>query len=89
MLYNKYFEIHLKDNLFLRQFKNSSIMQWHKDLEDRIIYSLLPTNWKFQLDNEMPLNITKEQIKIQKNVYHRLIPSNDTQDLFLYVIKHI
>ena len=32
---------------------------WHRDREDRIIDPLSPTDWKFQFDNQTPVNITR------------------------------
>jgi len=45
---------------------------WHRDKEDRIVYPLHSTDWKFQLDNDIPRTIEKE-IFIPKETYHRLI----------------
>lgn len=57
---------------------------WHRDKEDRIIYPLHKTNWKFQIDNDIPRTIEKE-IFIPKGVYHRLIKG--TGDLKLNIQK--
>ena len=45
---------------------------WHRDKEDRIVTPLHKTDWKFQLDNDIPRTIEKE-IFIPKETYHRLI----------------
>lgn len=45
---------------------------WHRDKEDRIVTPLHKTDWKFQLDNDIPRIIEKE-IFIPKETYHRLI----------------
>jgi len=45
---------------------------WHRDKEDRIVVPLTTTDWKFQLDNDIPRTIEKE-IFIPKETYHRLI----------------
>lgn len=82
-----FLETHLKDNLFLREFSEKSIMQWHKDLEDRIIYCLSPTDWKFQYDNKLPIEIKENtQYFIPKNTFHRLI-SDNKHKLILYIYK--
>lgn len=56
---------------------------WHRDREDRIIEPLHETDWKFQLDNEIPKELNR--IFIPKETYHRLIKG--TNDLKLRVIK--
>jgi len=57
---------------------------WHRDREDRIIDPLSTTDWKFQFDNELPVNITR-LLFIPKNTYHRLIKG--TGDLTIRVQK--
>lgn len=80
-------EEHIKDNEFIRLFKqetDSVDFMWHRDKEDRIISPTEETNWKIQLDNELPKVIEKE-IYIPKGVYHRLIKGNG--DLKIKLIK--
>jgi hypothetical protein len=65
----------ISENIFIRTFYqdvDSGELQWHRDYEDRIIESIGETDWKFQLDNELPINI-KGEIFIPKGVYHRII----------------
>lgn len=45
---------------------------WHRDKEDRYVKPLHTTDWKFQLDNDIPRTIENE-IFIPKETYHRLI----------------
>jgi len=47
-------------------------LKWHFDEEDRIIEAIGETDWKFQFDNLLPMEI-KEPIKIKRGEYHRLI----------------
>lgn len=47
-------------------------LMWHRDEKDRIIEEIYPTDWKFQLENELPINI-KNPIFIPKLVWHRVI----------------
>ena len=44
---------------------------WHRDKEDRVVEAIGKTDWKFQLDNEVPKEINR--IFIPKETYHRLI----------------
>jgi hypothetical protein len=48
---------------------------WHRDKEDRVVKPLHKTDWKFQLDNDIPRTIENE-IFIPKETYHRLIKGN-------------
>ena len=65
----------ISEDTFIRTFYHdvdSGDLYWHRDFEDRIIESIGQTDWKFQMDNELPTNIEGE-IFIPKGVYHRLI----------------
>ncbi len=65
----------LNDNTFIREFKqntDSGDFMWHRDREDRIIEPIDETDWKIQIDNELPKKILGE-IFIPMGAYHRLI----------------
>ncbi len=75
------------ENIFIRTFNSevdSGEMSWHRDHEDRIIESIGETDWKFQIDNQLPTNIN-DQIFIPKGIYHRLIKGSG--DLKIKLIK--
>ena len=77
----------LGKNEFIRTFSqdtDSGELVWHRDREDRIISPLVPTDWKFQMDNELPVPIEGE-IFIQKGVFHRVIKG--TGDLVIKLVK--
>lgn len=66
---------------------DSKDLQWHWDQEDRMITPNDDTNWKFQFDNELPIELIKDiSIFIAAGTWHRLIQG--TGDLSLTVIKH-
>jgi hypothetical protein len=68
-------ETKLEENTYIRIFDEETpdeLLVWHRDFEDRIIESIEDTNWGFQLDNQLPIQL-KKQIYIPKGVYHRLI----------------
>ncbi len=68
-------ETKLEDNIFIREFSHdtdSGEFMWHRDREDRIIEPIDETDWKIQIDNELPKKIVCE-IFIPKGAYHRLI----------------
>jgi hypothetical protein len=65
----------ISENIFIRTFYqnvDSGELHWHRDYENRIIESIGETDWKFQFDNELPINI-KGEIFIPRGVYHRII----------------
>ena len=68
-------EIHLQDNLYLREFEESVDIddsEWHRDREDRIVEIIGQTDWKLQMDNELPKTM-KGKLYIPKEVWHRVI----------------
>ena len=77
----------ISDNTFIRIFSqntDSGEFMWHRDREDRIIESIETTDWKIQLDNELPKNLEGE-IFIPMGVYHRLIKG--TNELKIKLVK--
>ena len=63
-----------KNGYIIREFSqdtSSFEFVWHRDKEDRIVEAIGKTDWKFQLDNEVPTEINR--IFIPKETYHRLI----------------
>lgn len=84
-----YKEDKISDNTFIRVFSqdtDSGEFMWHRDMEDRIIESIEPTDWKIQMDNELPKSI-EGKVFIPMGVYHRLIKG--TGDLKINLIKLI
>ena len=50
---------------------------WHADKENRIITILEGNGWKFQFDEELPIEMTEgKSISILKGVIHRVIKGN-------------
>ena len=77
----------ISDNTFIRVFSqntDSGEFMWHRDREDRIIESIESTDWKIQIDNELPKSIEGE-VFIPMGVYHRLIKG--TNDLKIKLVK--
>ena len=67
-----------KDGYVIREFSQdtpSFEFVWHRDKEDRIVEALHETDWKFQLDNQLPQKI--ENIFIPKETYHRIIKGTE------------
>ena len=77
-----------QSNYFIREFSEnltSLELVWHRDREDRYILPLHDTDWKFQLDNELPQDLSNKKLFIPKKTYHRLIKG--TGDLTLKIFK--
>jgi hypothetical protein len=79
----------ISENTFIRTFYQdveSGELTWHRDREDRIIEPIEENDWKFQLDNELPIKI-EGKVFIPKGVYHRIIKG--TGDLKIKLQKLI
>jgi len=70
-----YRDIKVTDKYIIREF-NENIdpieLMWHRDNEDSIVEIIGKTDWKIQLDNQLPTSMN-ESISIPKHMYHRLI----------------
>ena len=57
----------------------SHLLKWHADETDRTVHVLGAGNWKFQFDNELPIQLeTGSVIKIPKGKIHRLIKEDNS-----------
>jgi len=82
-----YEEVILSEVEKIRTFSESideEDLKWHWDNEDRIIEALNETDWKFQFDNQLPINI-EGKLEIKKGVWHRLIKG--TNDIKIKIKK--
>ena len=65
----------------IRVFKSdvdSGELQWHRDREDRLVEVMEGNGWKFQLDNQLPINLTEGQVLlIPQGTYHRIFKGKD------------
>ena len=80
-------ETKISDNTFIREFSqntDSGEFMWHRDREDRIIESIETTDWKIQIDNELP-KVIEGEVFIPMGSYHRLIKG--TGDLKINLTK--
>jgi hypothetical protein len=73
-----YIDIEVTDKYIIREF-NENIdpieLLWHRDNEERIVEIIGETDWKIQLDEELPNSLNKP-ILIPKHHWHRLIKGN-------------
>ena len=78
----------VQDNFTIREFLESTPsfeFVWHRDKEDRVVKALHKTDWKFQLDNDIPRILSEKELFIPKETYHRLIKG--TGDLKVKIVK--
>ena len=83
---NPYKDIEVTDKYIIREF-NENIdpieLLWHRDDEHRTVEILGETDWKLQLDNQLPTSIN-EQIFIPRHLYHRVIKGTGTLKLKIH-----
>jgi hypothetical protein len=83
---NPYIDIEVTDEYIIREF-NENIdpieLMWHRDDENRTIEIIGETNWKVQLDNQLPTSIN-QPIFIQRHEWHRVIKGTGTLKLKIH-----
>lgn len=67
---------------------DSEEFKWHWDEEDRLVHVVHETDWKIQLDNELPRPI-KSKIYIPRGKWHRLIKGTGDLSIIVEKIKDI
>jgi hypothetical protein len=85
-----FIEKKIGENTFIREFKQNSDsgdFTWHRDRETRIIQSIKQTDWKIQIDNELPKSLN-EEVKIPMGVWHRIIKGNGDVEIKLIKLKY-
>ena len=82
-----YIDIEVTDKYIIREF-NENIdpieLLWHRDDEDRTVEILGETDWKLQLDNELPTSLN-ESIFIPRHHWHRVIKGNGNLKLKIHL----
>ena len=76
-----------EQDYYIREFSQEvpeEELVWHRDREDRIVEPLHTTDWKLQLDDELPVIIDKP-IFIKRENFHRLIKG--TKNLKIRITK--
>ena len=72
-----YKQVNISESVFVREFSSNvdpEELVWHRDQEDRLITVTESANWKIQLDNEMPVEMTTgDQFFIPALEWHRII----------------
>ena len=82
-----YTDIEVTDKYIIREF-NENIdpieLLWHRDDESRTIEILGETDWKLQLDNQLPTSLN-ESIFIPRHHWHRVIKGNGNLKLKIHL----
>ena len=84
-----YFEVKLDQNTFLRKFLQGTDcgeFTWHRDRENRSVKSTHPTDWKIQIENQLPKSLNEESY-IPMGVWHRIIKGSG--DLEVKLVKFL
>jgi len=75
--YVPYAEVYTSSNTIHRRFLHEvddEDLCWHRDEQDREVRVLEGSNWKLQLDNQLPIVLEHGNVYgIPKEKYHRLI----------------
>jgi len=85
-----YSDTHISENNFIRVFDDNVDpieLLWHRDKEDRTVEVLHDTDWQYQEDNKLPIEL-KEGISIfiPRYSWHRLIKG--TNKLKLRIVEN-
>lgn len=79
----------LSQNKFKRIFSvdvDSNELQWHRDANNRLVEVIQGGDWKFQIEDELPMTLTDNMtLYISKEVYHRVIKGSD--DLIILITE--
>lgn len=70
------------------EYRGSEELKWHWDEEDRIVHQVHESDWKIQLDNQLPIQI-KSTIRIPKGTWHRLIKGTGDLSVIVEKVKDI
>ena len=83
---NQYKDLEVTDFYIIREFSQDIDpieLKWHRDNEDRILEIQGSTDWKIQLENNLPLSIN-QPIFIPRGSYHRVIKGTNNLKLKIY-----
>ena len=81
-----YIDIEVTDSYIIREFSENIDpieLLWHRDDENRTVEILGETDWKLQLDNQLPTSIN-QPIFIPKHEWHRVIKGTGTLKLKIH-----
>jgi len=83
---NPYIDIEVTYEYIIREFNeniDSIELMWHRNDENRLVEIIANTDWKVQLENELPTSINSP-IFIPKHEWHRVIKGTGTLKLKIH-----
>jgi hypothetical protein len=85
-----YTDRYINDDIRIRRFKENVSdldLVWHQDKRDRTVEVLNGKGWKFQFENQIPIELSKSSVvTIPKMKYHRIIKG--TTPLTIKITEH-
>jgi hypothetical protein len=81
-----YKDIEVTNEYIIREFSENIDpieLMWHRDKEDRLVEIIEETDWKVQLENQLPTSIN-QPIFIPKYEWHRVIKGTGNLKLKIY-----
>lgn len=81
-----YKDIEVTNEYIIREFDDNIDpieLLWHRDNEDRTIEIIGKTDWKLQLENQLPTSIN-QPIRIPRHEWHRVIKGTGTLKLKIH-----
>ena len=84
-----YTDIEITDSYIIREFDENIDpieLLWHRDDESRIVEIIGKTDWKLQLDNQLPTSLNSH-IFIPRHEYHRVIKGTGTLRLKIHKVQ--
>jgi len=82
-----YTDIEKTDKYIIREFSENIDpieLLWHRDNEDRTVEIIGETNWRLQLDNQLPTSLN-HPIRIPRHEWHRVIKGTGTLRLKIHL----
>ena len=82
-----YTDIEKTDKYIIREFSENIDpieLLWHRDNEDRTVEIIGETDWKLQLDNQLPTSLN-QPIFIKRHEWHRVIKGTGTLKLKIHL----
>ena len=83
---NPYVDIEVTDKYIIREFSENIDpieLLWHRDDENRTVEIVGETDWKVQLDNQLPTSMNNP-IFIPRHEWHRVIKGTGNLKLKIY-----
>jgi len=81
-----YYDLTVSENEWIRTFESPKPedLVWHRDEQNRRVRVIEGHGWKFQYDNQIPVDIMPDsEFVVESMVYHRLIKGDDKLVLWI------